>query len=227
MGTLPDILKTIALNNKLAESRELASIVQTSLVRRLSVQNKTIRDLGVKQAPFVVLIGAQMPSVLAEISFLTNHARRHAAEAVRLPPEDRAGALRRHREIPGVAEEGHDGRVEGRAAVDWTLDSRSDGDPSRVAGHRPFIVIPIPAPSHQASLADVVLGAVGLTGVLIAASLLLGVAFAVGLIAVEPAASAGRRSAPADQPAGAGSTPARVIASSMSRRTATPVGPLG
>ncbi len=74
MGTLPDILKTIALNNKLAESRELASIVQTSLVRRLSVQNKTIRDLGVKQAPFVVLIGAQMPSILAEISFLTNHA---------------------------------------------------------------------------------------------------------------------------------------------------------
>jgi N-acetylmuramoyl-L-alanine amidase len=72
MGTLPDILKAIALNNKLAESRELASIVQTSLVRRLSAQNKTIRDLGVKQAPFVVLIGAQMPSVLAEISFLTN-----------------------------------------------------------------------------------------------------------------------------------------------------------
>lgn len=73
MGTLPDILKAIALNNKLAESRELASIIQTSLVRRLSVQNKAIRDLGVKQAPFVVLIGAQMPSVLAEISFLTNH----------------------------------------------------------------------------------------------------------------------------------------------------------
>ena len=73
MGTLPDILKAIALNNKLAESRELATIVQTSLVRRLSMQNKTVHDLGVKQAPFVVLIGAQMPSVLAEISFLTNH----------------------------------------------------------------------------------------------------------------------------------------------------------
>jgi N-acetylmuramoyl-L-alanine amidase len=72
MGTLPDILKAIALNNKLAESRELAAIVQTSLVRRLSMQNKAVRDLGVKQAPFVVLIGAQMPSVLAEISFLTN-----------------------------------------------------------------------------------------------------------------------------------------------------------
>ena len=31
-----------------------------------------LRDLGVKQAPFVVLIGATMPSVLAEISFVTN-----------------------------------------------------------------------------------------------------------------------------------------------------------
>ncbi len=72
MGSLPDLVKTIALNNKVAESRELATIVQTSLVRRLRLQNKSLRDLGVKQAPFVVLIGAQMPSVLAEISFITN-----------------------------------------------------------------------------------------------------------------------------------------------------------
>jgi len=72
MGTLPAILKAIALNNKLAESRELATILQTSMIRKLRVQNKTLKDLGVKQAPFVVLIGAQMPSVLAEISFVTN-----------------------------------------------------------------------------------------------------------------------------------------------------------
>ena len=72
MGTLPAILKAIALNNKLAESRELATILQTSLVRKLRGQNKGMRDLGVKQAPFVVLIGAQMPSVLAEIAFITN-----------------------------------------------------------------------------------------------------------------------------------------------------------
>jgi N-acetylmuramoyl-L-alanine amidase len=72
MGTLPAILRAIALNNKLDESRELASIVQTHLVRKLRLQNKAVRDLGVKQAPFVVLIGAQMPSVLAEIAFVTN-----------------------------------------------------------------------------------------------------------------------------------------------------------
>jgi N-acetylmuramoyl-L-alanine amidase len=74
MGTLPAILRAIALNNKLDESRELASIVQTQLVRKLRAQNKGLRDLGVKQAPFVVLIGAQMPSILAEISFVTNKA---------------------------------------------------------------------------------------------------------------------------------------------------------
>ena len=74
MGKLPDLVKTITLNNKVIESRELATIVQTSMMRRLRQQNKTVRDLGVKQAPFVVLIGAQMPSVLAEISFVTNKA---------------------------------------------------------------------------------------------------------------------------------------------------------
>ena len=74
MGTLPAILKAIALNNKLAESRELATILQTSMIRRLRAQNGAVKDLGVKQAPFVVLIGAQMPSVLAEVSFVTNRA---------------------------------------------------------------------------------------------------------------------------------------------------------
>ena len=72
MGTLPAIVRAIALNNKIAESRELASIVQTVMVRKLRVQSAGVRDLGVKQAPFVVLIGAQMPSVLTEIAFLTN-----------------------------------------------------------------------------------------------------------------------------------------------------------
>ena len=42
------------------------------MIDRLRGSNKTMKDLGVKQAPFVVLIGASMPSVLAEISFITN-----------------------------------------------------------------------------------------------------------------------------------------------------------
>jgi N-acetylmuramoyl-L-alanine amidase len=47
-------------------------MVQKSMVQRLSSRNRQLRDLGVKQAPFVVLIGASMPSVLAEIAFVTN-----------------------------------------------------------------------------------------------------------------------------------------------------------
>ncbi len=82
MGTLPSLLKAIALNNKLAESRELASLVQSALVRALSAKRRSVRSLGVKQAPFVVLIGAQMPSILAEIGFITN---RTEASALKLP----------------------------------------------------------------------------------------------------------------------------------------------
>ena len=72
MGALPDFVKAIALNNKLDESHDFAALVQDSLVDRLRLTNKTVKNLGVKQAPFVVLIGASMPSVLAEISFLSN-----------------------------------------------------------------------------------------------------------------------------------------------------------
>jgi N-acetylmuramoyl-L-alanine amidase len=72
MNSLPDIVRAIALNNKLDESRDFASMIQRAMVERLRPVNKPLRDLGVKQAPFVVLIGAEMPSVLVEISFLSN-----------------------------------------------------------------------------------------------------------------------------------------------------------
>ncbi len=72
MHNLPSIVRAIALNNKLDESRDLAGVVQQSLSTRLSKANVGVRSRGVKKAPFVVLIGAGMPSVLAEIGFLTN-----------------------------------------------------------------------------------------------------------------------------------------------------------
>jgi N-acetylmuramoyl-L-alanine amidase len=72
MHKLPDIVRAIALNNKLDESRDFAAAVQRSMVRKLTPRNREMRDLGVKQAPFVVLIGAGMPSVLAEIAFVSN-----------------------------------------------------------------------------------------------------------------------------------------------------------
>ena len=72
MGALPDFVRTIALNNKLDESKDFATYIQRAMIEVLRPANKTVRDLGVKQAPFVVLIGAAMPSVLTEISFVTN-----------------------------------------------------------------------------------------------------------------------------------------------------------
>jgi N-acetylmuramoyl-L-alanine amidase len=72
MSSLPDIVKAIALNNKIDESRDFASMVQGSMHDTLRKSDRNSRNLGVKQAPFMVLIGATMPSVLAEVSFLTN-----------------------------------------------------------------------------------------------------------------------------------------------------------
>jgi N-acetylmuramoyl-L-alanine amidase len=72
MHRLPDIVRAIALNNKIDESRDFAAMVQKSMVKGLSSRNRELQDRGVKQAPFVVLIGAGMPSVLAEISFVSN-----------------------------------------------------------------------------------------------------------------------------------------------------------
>jgi len=69
---LQDLVKKITLKEKIDESRELASDVQQSLYASLSPKNPTLRNRGVKKAPFVVLIGANMPSILAEISFVSN-----------------------------------------------------------------------------------------------------------------------------------------------------------
>ena len=110
MGGLPDFVKAIALNNKLDESRDFALHVQRAMVDRQKTANKTLKDLGVKQAPFVVLIGANMPSVLAEMGFVTN-AGSEAAEGERLPAADRGVAVQRDPEVSDVAEERLDRRT--------------------------------------------------------------------------------------------------------------------
>jgi N-acetylmuramoyl-L-alanine amidase len=69
---LQELVKTIALKDKIEESREFATNVQRSLHTGLAAKSAGIRDRGVKKAPFVVLIGANMPSILAEISFVSN-----------------------------------------------------------------------------------------------------------------------------------------------------------
>ena len=69
---LSDLVKKIALKDKIDESRELAEDVDQSLYGGLEKGNGGLKNRGVKKAPFVVLIGANMPSILAEISFVTN-----------------------------------------------------------------------------------------------------------------------------------------------------------
>jgi len=69
---LQDLVKKITLKEKLEESREFAVEVQKSLYSSMARGNAGLRNRGVKKAPFVVLIGANMPSILAEISFVSN-----------------------------------------------------------------------------------------------------------------------------------------------------------
>jgi N-acetylmuramoyl-L-alanine amidase len=89
---LEDLVKKIARTEKIGESRELAADIQDSLSKRMQKTAKPVKNRGVRKAPFVVLIGADMPSILTEISFLSNPAdeqllkkpehRQHVAEGL-------------------------------------------------------------------------------------------------------------------------------------------------
>jgi N-acetylmuramoyl-L-alanine amidase len=69
---LQEIIQKIARNEKIEESKELAGDIQGTLTQRLQLVSLNERNRGVKKAPFIVLIGANMPSVLSEISFVSN-----------------------------------------------------------------------------------------------------------------------------------------------------------
>jgi N-acetylmuramoyl-L-alanine amidase len=72
VGELRDLIQTITLNDKIEESHTFAEDVQNSIQTQAARSNAAAQNRGVKRAPFVVLIGASMPSVLAEIGFLSN-----------------------------------------------------------------------------------------------------------------------------------------------------------
>jgi len=71
---LQDLVLKITRTEKIDESKELAEDIQDSLSRRIQKTTKPVKNRGVRKAPFVVLIGAAMPSILTEISFLSNPA---------------------------------------------------------------------------------------------------------------------------------------------------------
>ncbi|MBW1797468.1 MAG: N-acetylmuramoyl-L-alanine amidase, partial [Deltaproteobacteria bacterium] len=72
ISDLQTILNDLMLNTKIHESSRLAHEVQKGMVSRIKKSYKKAKSLGVKQAPFYVLIGAQMPAILVETGFLTN-----------------------------------------------------------------------------------------------------------------------------------------------------------
>lgn len=72
ISDLEKILNDLMLNSKINESSRLADAVQHGLLMRLPKNYSRVKDLGVKQAPFYVLIGARMPSIMVETSFITN-----------------------------------------------------------------------------------------------------------------------------------------------------------
>jgi N-acetylmuramoyl-L-alanine amidase len=69
---LQGLVKAIARNSKIQESRDFATSVHEAMIHNVRAGQAGIQDRGVRTAPFYVLIGANMPSVLAEISFVSN-----------------------------------------------------------------------------------------------------------------------------------------------------------
>lgn len=76
ISDMQKILKDLMLNTKIDESSRLANHVQQRLVEALNEKYPPVKNLGVKQAPFYVLIGAQMPAILVEVSFISNDRER-------------------------------------------------------------------------------------------------------------------------------------------------------
>jgi N-acetylmuramoyl-L-alanine amidase len=115
---LQDLVKKIARTEKIDESKEFAEDIQDSLSKRVEKSGKSVKNRGVRKAPFVVLIGADMPSILTEISFLSNP----ADEQLLKKPEQRQK----------VAE----GLYQGVASYLQSMNSVSVNLPAKAAGSR-------------------------------------------------------------------------------------------
>jgi N-acetylmuramoyl-L-alanine amidase len=72
VGQISEAVRRLSLRDRVEQSRDFAQAVNQKLFLALRAGNPDLKDRGIKRAPFFVLLGAQMPAVLAEISFLTN-----------------------------------------------------------------------------------------------------------------------------------------------------------
>jgi len=92
LSDLQDILASIMKNSKIAESSRLARLVNDAVVRGLSDNaGGKGKNHGVKQAPFYVLIGAQMPAILLEMAFISN-----PDEAKQIVSDDHVAEMTKH-----------------------------------------------------------------------------------------------------------------------------------
>jgi N-acetylmuramoyl-L-alanine amidase len=128
---LQDLVKKIAQTEKIEESKEFAEDIQDSLAKRVQKSSKTVKDRGVRKAPFVVLIGADMPSILTEISFLSNP----ADEKLLKQPEQRQK----------VAE----GLYQGVASYLQSMNSVTVNIPGKTSAERPAATVAVEQSHNQ------------------------------------------------------------------------------
>ena len=101
---LQNLVKAITLNSKIDESRDFAASVQESMVDNLRPVSGRIQDRGVRTAPFYVLIGANMPSILAEIAFVSNPEDERLLQDRGTPRAHRLRPVPGRARVPGLAE---------------------------------------------------------------------------------------------------------------------------
>ena len=77
ISDLQSIISELMLNTKIHESSKLAYDIQEEIIGTLRKKYRYVQNLGVKQGPFYVLVGARMPAVLIEVGFITNRLERN------------------------------------------------------------------------------------------------------------------------------------------------------
>lgn len=128
---LQNLVLRIAQTEKVDESREFATDIQDSLAKRIQKSGKSARNRGVRKAPFVVLIGADMPSILTEISFLSNP----SDEKLLKQPEQRQRLA--------------DGLYQGIASYLQNMNSMTVNLPGKSVGPRPRSAVSVEQSRNQ------------------------------------------------------------------------------
>ena len=186
---LQGLVKAITLNSKIDESRDLAHSIQEGMVSGVREQH-AIPDRGVHSAPFYVLIGANMPAVLAELGFVTQSRGREAAARPRVSRAAGAQPSAGPPDLPRGAESYRDAAIDRRRPPAYS--GRRAMSSGTFLALEPIVTwIKVEKPSFD--LVGVVLNSFRLAGVLLLLALGLGLLF--GAVAAAFAA-AGRAETP-------------------------------